>query len=256
MAIANHMNIANDAHDARNALATPPSDPGQNTGDDSILWNGSPTPSCSCMQDAVRVIQQLDDDEFGITSLSLDQVLQLQKWMIAQCCKPIDCVNCVHLSAIHTVLLIIADRLTETFECLHRRIRRAAAGLSDHQSSLPNALTPSEIDEPTFPVDTRAQLFCNSSGIAASSSMCNNQLFSAEFRAQYSDEEQVHMIRVLLKLQIRNFRNLLSRIDSVNQITGSSARRSKIRALVGRLGKSNTDIEVALQAVLRTISGP
>ncbi|KAI1075115.1 hypothetical protein F5B20DRAFT_395436 [Whalleya microplaca] len=261
MAISDHMNGIVGAHDSAKrgvnlqsqAPVTPPtSNMGQNSSDETISWNSSP--SCSCMHDAVRVIQQLDDDEFHITSLSLDQVLQLQKWIIAQCCKPMECTNCVCLPSVHTVLLIICDRLAEMFECIHKRIKRANTALSE-QGSLQNALTPPEGDVPSYTVDTRAQLFCNSSGLAASSATCNLQLFSPEFRSQYSDEEQVHMVRVLLKLQARNFRKLLARVDTANQISGSQARRSKVGAMVTRLVKANTDIEGALQAILQTLAG-
>ncbi|KAI4860879.1 hypothetical protein F4820DRAFT_435454 [Hypoxylon rubiginosum] len=234
------------------ALATPPlSDPGRHNSDDGISWNSPP--SCSCINDAVRVIQQLDDDEFRITTLSLDQVLQLQKWIIAQCCKPIECPNCVCLPAVHSVLLIICDRLTEMFECIHKRIRRASTALSE-QGSLQIAIASSQSDELGSVAEARAQLFCNSTGRAAGSATCNLQLFSSELCAQYSDEEQVHMIRILLKLQIRNFRQLLSRVDNANQIAGSQARRSKVGAMVSRLGKANADIEDALQIIFQTIA--
>lgn len=234
------------------ALATPPiSDPGQTTSNDGISWDSSP--ACSCINDAVRVIQQLDDDEFNITTLSLDQVLQLQKWIIAQCCSPMECPRCVCLPAVHSVLLIICDRLTEMFECIHKRIKRANAALSE-LGSLQSAPLPPQTDELGSAADARAQLFCNSTGRAAGSASCNLELFSPEFRAQYSNEEQVHMIRILLKLQIRNFRQLLSRVDNANQVAGSQARRSKVGAMVSRLGKASSDIEDALQMTLQTIA--
>ncbi|KAI5867007.1 hypothetical protein GGS23DRAFT_615675 [Durotheca rogersii] len=288
------------------ALITPPrSDPGRDVGDDAVsLHNNnnnnsvghqhrgsgsgssSSPPACACIHETVRVVQQLDDDEFHITTLSLDQVLQLQKWLIAQCCKPLDCGGCATQPSVHTVLLIICDRLTEMFECIHKRIRRvsssggagAAPGLvaspppPPPRRPQPQSLTPpSDGDDPLLllrpgrarsrsqpAADARAQLFDSSSGRAAGAALCNPDLFSLDFRNQYSDEEQVHMIRVLLRLQVRNFRQLLARVDgggAIRHVAGSQARRSKLGAMAARLEAAASDIEDALQDVLKMLIG-
>ena len=233
--------------------------------------NRSGSPPCSCLSDLVRVVQQLDDDEFHITTMSLDQVLQLQKWLVFQCCKPLDCPKCLDLSTIHTVRLILCDRLTEMFECIHKRVKSASAILtgmnsdsSSHSASsqspdshsshnsLHSAPPPSVAAVGSGPLP--AQLFCSSSGRAANAAACNPLMFSDEFRNQYSDEEQVHMIRVLLRLQIRNFQKLLLRVERTSQTVANQARASKVKSMMVRLSKAGGDIEGALRIVFQALS--
>ncbi|KAK4122146.1 hypothetical protein N657DRAFT_492248 [Parathielavia appendiculata] len=233
--------------------------------------NRASSPSCSCLSDLVRVVQQLDDDEFHITTLSLDQVLQLQKWLIFQCCKPLDCPKCLDPSVIDSVRLIVCDRLTEMFECIHRRIRRAGAILAGQNTDsngthLASSLSPESQSVPSHhsldsapssaagPGPASAQLFCQTSGLKASAASCNPMMFSDDFCRQYSDEEQVHMIRALLKLQIRNFHKLLLRVERTSSVVGSQARRSKVKSMMMRLSKAWMDIDAALCVVLQALS--
>ncbi|KAL2128846.1 hypothetical protein VTI74DRAFT_8578 [Chaetomium olivicolor] len=233
----------------------------------------TPAP-CSCLSDLVRVVQQLDDDEFHITTMSLDQVLRLQKWLVFQCCRPLDCPKCSDLSSIHTVRLIICDRLTEMFECIHLRIKRAGAILTGQSSdsstqSTTSSLSPDSHSAPSHhsrhPVSQPpaamvgsgplpAQLFCSSSGRPANTAACNPLMFSDDFRNQYSEEEQVHMISVLLRLHIRNFQNLLLRVEHMSEAAVSQARRSKVKSMMVRLSKATMDIEGALRVVFQCLS--
>lgn len=219
--------------DAQNRIPTPSNPANLDLSrDDSTSWNSSL--GCPCIHSTVRVVQQLDDDDFRITALSLDQVVQLQKWIISQCGKPLDCPNCRFLPTVHTVLVIICDRLSEMFECISKRIKRANQRLSGQASS-------EESTESAEPCAADSSRNAN----------CNPDLFSSEFQNTYSDEEQVHMIRVLLKLQLRNFRALLVRLDGVIQIAGSEARRSKVKSVMLRLGRAATEIDNALRVVLQ-----
>ena len=67
----------------------------------------------------------------------------------------------------------------------------------------------------------------------------------------YSSEEQVHIISVLLKLQVRNFRALLMRVGNASQITGSEARMAKVKSLTIRLSRAAFDIDGSLRAILQ-----
>nr|CDP25817.1 Putative protein of unknown function [Podospora anserina S mat+] len=259
------------------ALDTAPLSPGQSWALSGVQNPPNPNrpglPPCSCLTDLVRVVQQLDDDEFHITTMSLDQVLRLQKWLVFQCCKPFDCPKCLDLSTIHTMRLILCDRLTEMFECIHLRIKRAGAILSNNGSDSSSQATPSSLTDSSSaqshsslggsqPQLTAAvgsgplpaQLFCSSSGRAANTAACNPLMFSDEFRNQYSDEEQVHMIRVLLRLQSRNFQMLLSRVERTSQVAASPARQTKVKSMMVRLGKASADIEGALRVVFQGLS--
>lgn len=211
--------------------------------DNSTSWSSSSSSNlgCPCIHSTVRVVQQLDDDDFRITALSLDEVVQLQKWIISQCGKPLDCPNCRFLPTVHTVLILICDRLSEMFECISKRIKRANQRLSGQAPSDEN----SESAEPC------AAGRSISSISSSRNANCNPDLFSSEFQNTYSDEEQVHMIQVLLKLQLRDFRALLVRLDGVIQIAGSEARRSKVKSLMLRLGRAATEIDNALRVVLQ-----
>ena len=204
---------------------------------------------CPCMSNAVRVVQQLDDDDFRITTLPLNQVLQLQKWIIAQCCKPLDCVHCKFRPTVHTVLVIICDRLTEMFECIHKRLQRDTErifGFSD-----PSGRSSSASSDSLPSHERSGELYCVSSRGPASKANCNPELFSTELQAMYSSEEQIHVIRALLKLQIRNFRVLLMRAGNASQITGSEARKARIKSMIIRMGPAASKIDSSLQAILQ-----
>lgn len=236
----------------------------------------SNTCQCTCLHDTVRVVQQLDDDEFHITTLPLDQVLQLIKWLIFQCCKPLGCPGCVGLLAVHTVLLIVCDRLTEMFECTHKRIQRASSTFAGKTSNGgdSNNHTPRSVSSgdsayafisPTTAGErgglgdvggATTQLFCSTSGQAQTRASCNPMMFSDTFRSQYSDEEQVHMIRVLLKLQVRNFRQLLLKVESTCELHGSQARKSKVKSYILRLANAAAAIDEAMQVILQVLTVP
>lgn len=211
--------------------------------------------SCTCIDDTIRIVQQLDDDEFKLTRLSLDQALQLHKWLIFQCCKPLDCTRCTNLLAAHTVILVVCDRLSEMFECIHKRIRRASAALTGVE--FPECSTsPSDPsrDAHLCPRSASAQLFDSETGDAAWESPCNPLIFSGDIREAYSEEEQFHMIGVLLKFQCRNFRKLLARVGEHPQQQGSGARRARVTHMVARLEESVAAIEAALRAVSRAFA--
>lgn len=254
--------------------------------------NSSGSGGCTCTNDLLRIVQQFDDDDFGLKSLTLDEVMKLQKWILFQCCQPLDCVNCQVLPAIHTILLIICDRLAEVFECIHKRIKRAnqqhtpgnehsnsagfttgvageqcatgvggniaGSGPSPASQAGGSRMVPdvgaglgNSQERPSF-----GNLFCASTGIQASKSDCNPNLFPPEFQRGYSDEEQVHMIRVLLKLQMRNFRGLLLRLDSSVSRMGNhanEARRSKVKSLIERLALAEAGIDMALRNKFKEI---
>jgi hypothetical protein len=79
-------------------------------------------------------------------------------------------------------------------------------------------------------------------------------MFSDNFRNQYSDEEQVHMIRVLLRLQSRNFHKLLLRVERTSQVAASQARGAKVESMMARLAKASADIENAWRVVFRGLT--
>ncbi|KAK7932503.1 hypothetical protein PG985_003215 [Apiospora marii] len=194
---------------------------------------------CSCLNDRLRVIQQLDDDHFRITTLSLDQVLQLQKWLMSQCDKSLQCSSCHLLPSVHSVLVIICDRLTEMFECIHKRIKRLHQHIADKEAA-------GEVDDASYP----AQLFCGSTGEIAGMATCNPALFKPAFRESYSPMEQIHMMKALLNMQVKSFEELLVRLRSPLQALGSQARLSKMSSLFSRMERAGAKIDDELQIIL------
>ncbi|KAK0714538.1 hypothetical protein B0H67DRAFT_578406 [Lasiosphaeris hirsuta] len=218
--------------------------------------DGSAARACSCLDTLVHVTSQLDDDEFDIITLSLDQQLQLQKWLVFQCCTALDCARCAGRATVHSVVLIICDRLTEMIECIHARIGRlcdVTLASSEDGGGGPRSLHPDYL--PLYKPIGRgnSQLHSRTSGLPANGTSCNPLMFSDEFRNQYSDEEQTHMIRVLLRLQIRNYRQLLIRIEGTSHVITSPARSSKVRAIGTRLARASADIDGALSDALQTL---
>lgn len=208
------------------------------------------TLSCSCLHDVLQVIQQLSDDYYHITTLSLDQVLHLQKRLIALCDKTLNCVTCNKLSTIYSMIVIICDRLTEMFECIHRRIKQASQALSHNGNhSGGSSTSSSDVGGDCGP----GQLFCGTTGQMASSAPCNTALFLPGIQDTYSSDEQLHMVGALLKLRINSFQSLLTRVGDPAQLAGSEARRSKVDSMKTRLARAAGDINTELQRAVRLL---
>ncbi|KAK8126553.1 uncharacterized protein PG998_002312 [Apiospora kogelbergensis] len=200
---------------------------------------------CACLNDQLRAIQQLDDDHFRITTLSLDQVLQLQKMLMAQCNNSLRCSSCQPLPTVHSVLVIICDRLTEMFECIHKRLKRLHQHLADNEHA-----TVQEQGESEGHADYPAQLFCGSTGEIAGMATCNTALFKPAFQDSYSHMEQIHMMKGLLSMQVKGFQDLLVRVRSPIQAWGSQARLSKVASLLSRMERAGANIDDVLQTIL------
>ncbi|KAK4139366.1 uncharacterized protein C8A04DRAFT_15929 [Dichotomopilus funicola] len=213
---------------------------------------------CSCLGELLQLAQQLEDDEFHVTSLPLDEVLHLKKGLISQCTQSIDCTSCLDPMAVHTVRLMVCEHLTEIFEGVYGRILSAGAVSAVHylrpgthqpiRSSVsvpsptptpsppclsppsPPLMVPYRQNSPSLKVysstqhapPTPPQMYYPSSnttnintGAIAALNNPNTFLLSASFRERYSPEEQIHVIRVLLRLQARDFRALLARLVEV-----------------------------------------
>lgn len=220
--------------------------------------------ACSCLGDTLDIVQKLDDDAFQLRTLAFDHVLKLQKWLIFHCCKPLDCDKCADLLQTYTIILIICDRVAEMFKCLSRRIKLPLSNPTavDDPTSIetPDMTTPSSSvtlprDNPPLQDESTAQLFDSFSGDAGITTPCNPEMFSPEFRAQYSYDEQLHMIRVLTKIQVRNFNQLLVRISELQQTQQSQARFGKIMSLIKRLQEAGASMDASFQSMLQSLVG-
>ncbi|KPM39033.1 hypothetical protein AK830_g7535 [Neonectria ditissima] len=218
---------------------------------------------CTCISDTLDVVQKLDDDYFQLRTLAFDHVLKLQKWLIFNCCKPLDCNKCTNLLQTYTIILIICDRVTEMFKCLSKRIKlphTIPSSGGDAMTVTPDTTTPSPSatltnDEALLSGQSAAQLFDSLSGDAGIKTRCNAEMFSPEFRAQYSYDEQLHMIRVLAKIQVRNFNQLLVRIGGMHQSQHNQARFGKICSLIKRLQESGDSMDESFRVMLEKFEG-
>lgn len=197
------------------------------------------------------VVQKLDDDEFHLTTLALDKVLQLQKWLIFQCCRPLECPRCVEASSVHSLLLIVCDRLVEMFDCTSRRLGRIKVTTTG--GMVMQALSDVIGKQPPWPEDPSAtfkQLFCSVSGSPADQTECSPLVFSDDLHGQYTEEEQVHMIQGIINLHVGYFRRLLARIEGVSQLGGNKARLSRVSSISTRLDAAAAAIDLAFLKVL------
>ncbi|KAH7171255.1 hypothetical protein EDB81DRAFT_778063 [Dactylonectria macrodidyma] len=215
---------------------------------------------CSCLEDTLDIVQKLDDDAFQLRTLAFDHVLKLQKWLIFHCCKPLDCNKCTNLLQTSTIILIICGRVANMFECLSRRIQQphfssaegdelGSIATADITMPLPFAHLPRR---KTILDASNSELF-DISGEAAIQTPCNPDMFSPEFRAQYSYDEQLHMIRVLAKIQVRNFNQLLVRISESQQTQNSQARFGKIMSFIRRLQHAGASMDESFQVMLQSL---
>ncbi|KAF7557686.1 hypothetical protein G7046_g5979 [Stylonectria norvegica] len=167
---------------------------------------------CSCVEDLLRLVERLDNDDFQLKTLSFDQVLKVQKWLTFNCLQPLGCANCSNKPAVHSIILIIFERVMRMFQCLSRRLKQPQVNLAETDTSgtfttfscLSRAVNATETPPSSQMLDT--------TDFAGTSIRCNPEMFSHEFRGQYSNEEQFHMIQVLAGIQVKNFDKLLVRL--------------------------------------------
>lgn len=190
-----------------------------------------PENACTCVQDCFDIIQKLDDDEFQLPSLAFDHVLKLQKYLIFQCCKLLDCPACVDNLGASTVTLVICERVANMFECLCKRIEPGGVAAA--------TLLGLEKDPECCVHATASKM--NFTSILEGP--CNPEMFSPEFRAEYSLEEQLHMIRALAKVQAKTFNQFLARLGQLKQSQRSQARLARFRSLKERSEEAAVSID-------------
>ncbi|KAL6806265.1 hypothetical protein GGI42DRAFT_278857 [Trichoderma sp. SZMC 28013] len=205
---------------------------------------------CCCIENSATVLQRLEDDEFNITGLSIEGVVQLQKWVMFQCCLALDCSMCCLLPRVQTLVVVICDRLTEIFECLCKRFHSSAAGLNWPESLESHSVSSSSIVTGTLSTNRHAQLYCSATRGPAELASCNSAIFSNIQGDNYIPQEQLHMMRALLNLQIEHFRSLLNRVHGVSQDSRSEARQAKVKTMMARLDTAGTQINRVLSLVL------
>lgn len=206
------------------------------------------------MGDILDIVEKLDNDFFQLRMLPFDHVLKLQKWMLFNCCKPLECNNCENASTIFTVVLIICGRLADMCDCLSGRLHLAKATL------LKNGNFAAEEETTTSSSNSAGDspgghLLKSATHGAGAPTCCNYEMFSPEFRAEYSQEEQLHMIRVLAKIQVRNLNQLLMRLSETSCAQSSEATIEKIFKVTNRLKTSAESIDESLQAMIKIIMG-
>jgi hypothetical protein len=217
--------------------------------------------SCSCVENTVRIVQQLENDEFRLITMPMDGVMQLVRWVVSECRAAVQCRNCTALPTARTMVVIICDRVAEMFQCLHRRIRRVNERLSAQaMADMPlagfwSALAPKDPNaddttRPPSPDSAAPQLFCSITEADAGKAMCNPLLFADHVHGTYSDEEQVHMISSLLRLQMNNVNDLLNKLAGVALAAGSHAHAAKVKSMQARMTQSGADIDTAFGATL------
>lgn len=194
--------------------------------------------SCSCTKNVVRVLNNIEEDHFRLLSLSLDQVVQLQKWLMFQCCTALDCPRCHADEAVHTIIHLICNRVLQIFECAARRtvkIARSAGRLPDSGQSDMDDFQPSG-------------LHSSVSGEDMDTGLCTGGICLDETGMVYSVEEQMCMVSALMKLQIRSFHGLLDWVAGLS--LNSVAKKARIAALKQRLIKAADCIEQSVNAMV------
>ncbi|KAH7322676.1 hypothetical protein B0I35DRAFT_476603 [Stachybotrys elegans] len=206
---------------------------------------------CTCLPDILDVVQKLEDDEFRLRTLAFDHVLKLQKWLLFHCCKQLDCSKCSDKATAPAMILIICERISEMFRCLARRMPT----LSPHGIQPPAAdarlLPPPQGSTSPLEEATGGKLFDGGTAEDGSATPCSLDMFSPDFRAEYSFEEQLHMIHVLTKIQVRNFNQFLVRLGHTPQSQRSRARQGKICFLIRQLQESASAIDASFCSMLQ-----
>lgn len=241
-------------------------------------------PPCGCIEDALDLVQKLDDDAFRLGTLTFDQTLKVYKLLITQCLRSLDCARCADEAAAHTVVLILCDGAAQMMWGLSGRlerltasrrtsgVRRSNPGISSSSSNVASVASPAASDtfvarlgmgsnhdgERWRPLQLPgSNNSLDSSGGGGESGLyteCYNAIFSHEIQAQYSDEELFHIIRELAWIQVRNMYRLLKRVESMPQVKRVPARVGKIQALRQKMGETTARMDQWFEAMLVHVS--
>jgi hypothetical protein len=137
------------------------------------------------------------------------------------------------------------------FECIHKRIKRVNQSITQLESPASSSGTASSVD---IEEQLSGQLFCSTTGQMAARAPCNLTLFQPGPQHSFSNEEQLHMIEALLKLQIAGFKSFLTNVWKSGQAVGNQARQSKVNSLLMRLDKAASNITEELRRTSHALS--
>ncbi|KAL2204341.1 hypothetical protein CC79DRAFT_1130072 [Sarocladium strictum] len=222
------------------SFPTPPNAPPSTTGSSA---------SCSCTQNVVQVLSNIEEDQFKLTRLSLDQVVQLQKWLMYQCCTALECPRCHGEKSVHTLLVLICERILLMYECAAARMAKTAQIQSNSRSA--SEMHKGADDYASYyPPEKPGQLFCGISGMPMETAACQGGICSPEQGSQYTIEEQVCMVHALMKMHMKSFRGLLDWIGGTCEESGNLARTGKIEALGVRLVKAGEQIDASAGMIM------
>lgn len=222
--------------------------------------NSASSRSCQCIDSILHVIERLDDNEFGIGSLPFDKVLKLQKWMVYQSLIPLQCDLCCASGRTQSMVMILCERIVEISRCLSKRLERLVSNLASYSAAatmdifevlqLPEILAgthPSPLHgEEEYDMHHEADVDGLYSRVAPD---CTLHLFSREFRAEYSSDEQCGMIQYLSKKQIETTMRLLERLR--NAAGPGTWRGGKVTAMERRLRIIGESTQRSLDAIAR-----
>ena len=158
-----------------------------------------------------------------------------------------------------TTVLILCERIINVFQCLSKRLHRLWTNLSKY--SIEEGLDVFEVlqlpeiragTSPSPPPEMKDhlgewQIYDGETGQSGVIMECTLHLFSSEFRAEYSSDEQCGMIQVLAKKQIENAGRLLKRLRMLS--ASSPARTGKLMTLEDRLGRAKRTTEESLESI-------
>lgn len=188
------------------------------------------TSLCTCPQNVVDVLSSIERDVFRLSKLSVDEVVQLQKWLMYQCCTALYCPKCSSSQVVHTIVVLICERILLMYECLATRMGHAV-----YDQGL--AVAPDEEDDHTsnYAARQHGTLFSSANGQPLERARCEGGIYMSSGGDVFSSEEQLCMVHSLVKLHAGSFRGLLEWLGRTSRETGNEAQQGKLAAFENRL---------------------
>lgn len=186
--------------------------------------------SCTCSQIVVQVLSNIERDVFKLAQLSVDEVVQLQKWLMYQCCTALYCPKCSSSQAVHTIVVLICERVLLMYECLAARMRRAV-----EEQGLAGAATDGEDYASYYSPKQPNTLFSSITGQPLERARCEGGIYMSKGSNAFSSEEQLCMVHSLVKLHSSSFRSLLEWLGRMSREAGNEAQQGKVMAFDERL---------------------
>lgn len=161
---------------------------------------------CQCTHTALRVLETLQISNCKLAPSAFDRILCLKKQAIEKCTSITDCPNCLAVSPMVTLLIVICEKLVVSFESWSNRYNEKILA------------RPQE----------------NADGDVGRERIQQIGILALGVYQVDVEEEKCSLLRALAMVQLRRLTHILSKLTNVARYQGWAGHRTILNSLVSR----------------------